>query len=188
MKKFFNVSAMAVVFVLTTVFCQAQMKIYEGVAPGKTIVGLRLGLPNTAGANFTYEYALARVWKGTFTIGGQLGYMWEGRTEGGELGPLEKWQDNKLDFKLRTTYRLCVLVPEWEAYAGVGIGGGVAITKKTVWAELRDFEEYFSRGFVSGAFILGTTYNITRQFGVNFEVDFGPFEQAWLNLGLNYNF
>lgn len=166
--------------------------VYEGVAPGSSIVGARIGLVNVVGANVTYDYALARVWKGTFTIGGQVGYMWDGRSE--TIGGLKyKWNWNKLDFKVRTTYRLNVLVPEWEVYAGVGLGGGVAIYHAKTKVKVEGGSHTDSRtestyGFVSGSFILGTSYNFTRNIGVNLEFDFGNWEQAWINLGVQCSF
>lgn len=174
--------------------------VYEGVAPGSSIIGAKLGLSNIVGFNVTYDYALARVWKGTFTIGGQFGYMWYGDNPSEEI----KEENNKvlytykvkerkdmLDFKLRTTYRFYVVVPEWEVYAGVGIGGGVNLEKAT---EERSYpnnkKETYKfkdpKGFVSGSFIVGTTYHFTQQIGLNLELNFGRFEQAWVSMGINF--
>ena len=164
---------------------------YEGEAPGTSILSARIGLVNVVGANVAYDYALARVWKGTFTIGGQVGYMWDGRSE--TIGGLKyKWARNKLDFKIRTTYRLNILVPEWEVYAGVGLGGGVSIYHEKAKVKEGGFHTdgrtESTYGFVSGSFILGTSYNFTRNIGVNLEFDFGNLEQAWINLGVQFSF
>ncbi|MDE7148866.1 MAG: hypothetical protein K2O01_00410, partial [Bacteroidales bacterium] len=102
--------------------------VYEGPAKGTSIIGARLGLSNIVGANVTYDYALAQVWKGTFTIGGQVGYMWNGHTDRVTLnGQVYKhsWSNNYLSFRVRTTYRFNVVVPEWEVYGGVALGGGM---------------------------------------------------------------
>ncbi|MDE5736132.1 MAG: hypothetical protein K2H65_03545, partial [Bacteroidales bacterium] len=40
----------------------------------------------------------------------------------------------------------------------------------------------------SGAFILGTTYHFTDALGLNLEFDFGDWESAWVNVGVNYKF
>lgn len=164
--------------------------VYEGIAPGKSLLGVRLGLSNTVGVNVTYDYALARVWKGTFTIGGQIGYMWDGYNQTVNSVKYSR-NDNMLDFKVRTTYRFNVVVPEWEVYAGVGLGGGVGLWKnkeKVKGAGEINAKNTGSWGYFSGAFILGTSYNFTQNIGVNLEFDFGNWEQAWVNLGVHFAF
>lgn len=166
MKKFLLTGIVFLTFLFSAQFDSLKAGgVYEGVAPGKSIIGVRIGLSRVVGSNITYDYALARVWKGTFTIGGQVGYMWNKK----------EWKNN-LDFKLRTTYRFYVLVPEWEVYGGVGIGGWVGFHKKA------------NDGNVSAAFILGTSYDFTRNIGVNLEFDFGNLQQAYINLGVNLRF
>ena len=162
--------------------------VYEGIAPGKSLLGVRLGLSNTVGVNVTYDYALARVWKGTFTIGGQVGYMWDGGSTKW-TGGKSTWSWNMLDFKVRTTYRLNVVVPEWEVYAGVGLGGGGGIySHKEKGVANETYKAKGNYGFFSGSFILGTSYNFTQNIGVNLEFDFGNWEQAWVNLGVHFAF
>lgn len=116
--------------------------------------------------------------------------MWEGGSTKYIGGMKDKWNWNKLDFKVRTTYRLNVVVPEWEVYAGVGLGGGVCLYnhKATGGGFPTDMKAESSYGFFSGAFILGTSYNFTQNIGVNLEFDFGNWEQAWVNLGVNFKF
>ncbi len=164
---------------------------YQGVSPGSSIIGARIGLSNIVGANVTYDYALAHVWKGAFTIGGQIGYMWKGETTRW-VGAKSVWSWNNLDFKLRTTYRLYVLVPEWEVYAGVGLGGGAVIERfeSTIKnpADGIPQKTKSTYAFFSGAFILGTSYHFTRNIGLNLEFDFGNWEQSWVNLGVNVVF
>ena len=175
--------------------------VYAGAASGTSILGARVGISNIVGVNVTYDYALARVWKGTFTIGGQVGYMWRGDSPSGmkkendtivSYSFKDKNRKDMLDFKIRTTYRFYVVVPEWEVYAGVGIGGGVALERtkqEHIYKEYKEtFEEKNHYGFVSGSFILGTTYHFTRQIGVSLELNFGNFEQAWVNIGVNCSF
>ena len=169
--------------------------VYDGVAPGSSIVGVKLGLSNIVGANVTYDYALARVWKGTFTIGGQVGYMWDGHTDRISVGSVtHKWKynNNYIDIKVRTTYRFNVVVPQWEVYAGVGIGAVVnpwnskAVDKV---AGDRDVAKQTGVGAgVSGAFILGTSYAFTDAISANLEFDFGNLSQSYVNLGVNFKF
>lgn len=191
-----------VVLIFSTIGTIKAGGVYEGVAPGSSIIGAKLGLSNIVGFNVTYDYALARVWKGTFTIGGQVGYMWCGDKPSGEKRDennkvlytyKDKYREDMLDFKIRTTYRFYVVVPEWEVYAGVGIGGGVNLkktTKEYTYPEENNRKEIDTsknpKGFVSGSFIAGTTYHFTRQIGVNLELNFGEFEQAWVSMGINF--
>ena len=174
--------------------------VYDGVAPGSSILGVRLGLSNIVGVNATYDYALARVWKGTFTIGGQVGYMWEGNSRTETLYGVKskvKYSNNYIDIKVRTTYRFNVVVPEWEVYAGVGIGGYVnpyvskATLKGDVAGESVNTKEksHGVHGGVSGAFILGTSYQFTDAMAATLEFDMGNlWEQSWVNLGINFKF
>ena len=163
--------------------------VYDGVAPGSSILGVRLGLSGIVGANVTYDYSLARVWKGSFTIGGRIGYMWDGHHENWN-GAKHNWNWNYLDFQVRTTYRLNVVVPEWEVYAGVALGGGAALYNEKWTGDHSGWtgENHGNRGYFSGAFILGTSYNFTDAIGANLEFDFGNWEQAWVNLGVNFKF
>ena len=191
MKKRLFACVATIVLLFSTMGTAKAGGFYEGEAPGTSILSARIGLVNVVGANVAYDYALARVWKGTFTIGGQVGYMWDGRSE--TIGGLKyKWARNKLDFKIRTTYRLNILVPEWEVYAGVGLGGGVSIYHEKAKVKEGGFHTdgrtESTYGFVSGSFILGTSYNFTRNIGVNLEFDFGNLEQAWINLGVQFSF
>lgn len=179
-----GIAALSVLFACSKVQAGG---VYEGIAPGKSLLGVRLGLSNTVGVNVTYDYALARVWKGTFTIGGQIGYMWDG-WNGNENGIKYSYNSNMLDFKVRTTYRFNVVVPEWEVYAGVGLGGGVDLQNSKAKASGVKAKANSSYGFFSGAFILGTSYNFTQNIGVNLEFDFGNWEQAWVNLGVHFAF
>lgn len=173
--------------------------VYEGVAPGSSIIGAKVGLSNIVGANVTYDYALARVWKGTFTIGGQIGYMWwrdkpSGEVRDGDKILVYRYEEKKrkdmLDFKIRTTYRFYVVVPEWEVYAGVGLGGVASLEKNKEerayeGGKIETIKGKDNKGFVSGSFIVGTTYYFTQQIGVNLELNFGRFEQAWASIGIN---
>lgn len=191
MKKLF----MALVMTITVGLCSLVNPVkaggvYDGVAPGSSVLGVRLGLSDLVGANVTYDYSLARVWKGSFTIGGQVGYMWNGRVESYD-GYRYSWNWNRIDFKLRTTYRFNVVVPAWEIYAGVGLGGGVSLyNQKAYDKEFGSFPAHnrHNYGYFSGAFILGTSYYFTDAIGINLEFDFGNWEQSWVNLGLNFKF
>lgn len=170
--------------------------VYDGVEPGSSVLGVRLGVSNLVGANVTYDYSLARVWKGSFTIGGQIGYMWNGDNwieNASGVRTVFRRNNHYLDFKIRTTYRFNVVVPEWEVYAGVGLGGGIDMRsgKDKVVGDggVYHYETYQgARGFFSGAFILGTSYYFTDAIGANLEFDFGTWNQAWVNLGLNFKF
>ncbi len=161
--------------------------VYDGPAKGTSIIGARLGLSNIVGANVTYDYALAQVWKGTFTIGGQIGYMWNGHSNtvnwNGESYK-HSWNNHYLSFRVRTTYRFNVVVPQWEVYGGVALGGGMDIwsDNERIYSEGFD-TRHGTGGFFSGAFILGTTYHFTDAIGLNLEFDFGDWASAWVNLG-----
>ncbi|MDE5607209.1 MAG: hypothetical protein K2I68_07905 [Bacteroidales bacterium] len=168
--------------------------VYEGPAKGMSIIGLRVGLSNIVGVNATYDYALARVWKGTFTIGGQVGYMWDGSTvywkDGlGTYATQERYSYHNISLRVRTTYRFNVVVPEWEVYGGVALGASV-----TPWSDVGKVNGeiiYRNSGvnaWVSGAFILGTTYHFTDALGLNLEFDFGDWATSWVNVGVNYKF
>lgn len=191
MKKLFMALVMAVTVGLCSLVNPVKAGgVYDGVAPGSSVLGVRLGLSDLVGANVTYDYSLARVWRGSFTIGGQVGYMWNGRVESYD-GYRYSWNWNKIDFKLRTTYRFNVVVPAWEVYAGVGLGGGIALYSQK--ASSKDFgslpdHNRHNYGFFSGAFILGTSYYFSDAIGVNLEFDFGSWNQSWVNLGLNFKF
>ncbi len=163
--------------------------VYEGPAKGMSIIGLRLGLSNIVGVNATYDYALSRVWKGTFTIGGQVGYMWYGESHRDAFGNKENDSWHNISLRVRTTYRFNVVVPEWEVYGGVALGASV-----TPWSKVQKTSGqviYRNSGvdaWVSGAFILGTTYHFTDALGLNLEFDFGDWATSWVNLGVNYKF
>lgn len=165
--------------------------VYEGPAKGMSIIGLRLGLSDIVGVNATYDYALARVWKGTFTIGGQVGYMWHGRTWSQEG---VRYSDNyhKVSIRVRTTYRFNVVVPQWEVYGGVALGGGFTDRdyrgKVKGGKAIRYTNDEWTHGWASGAFILGTTYHFTDALGLNLEFDFGDWTTSWVNLGVNFRF
>ena len=161
-KKLFALIAM-VTLAFSAVGTAKAGGVYEGVAPGSSVLGVKLGFWNLGG-NVTYDYSLARVWKGSFTIGGQAGYLWEGGSH------------SSIDIKIRTTYRFNVVVPEWEIYGGVGLGGHIGFDKGGV------------DGGFSGAFILGTTYNLTQNIGLNLEFDLGSWGQSWINLGVQFSF
>ena len=165
----------------------AKAGVYEGPAKGMSIIGLRLGMSGIVGVNATYDYAWARVWKGTITIGGQVGYMWYG-----EMSSLqgEKYSESwhNISLRVRTTYRFNVVVPEWEVYGGVGLGASVTPHNwrtKSNGVVVRGSE---CRAMVSGAFILGTTYHFTDAIGLNLEFDFGDWATSWVNVGVNYKF
>lgn len=167
-------------------FAPAALKaggVYDGPEKGTSIIGVRLGLSNIVGANVTYDYALAKVWKGTFTIGGQVGYMWNGDNSK-SFGVNLRNNYNYIDMRIRTTYRLNVVVPEWEVYAGVGLGGGVSMHSNEVMVQEETITERNNNGYFSGAFILGTSYHFTEKIGLNLEFDFGNWEAAWVNIGV----
>lgn len=191
MKKLFITLAMTVFMGLSALMTPVKAGgVYDGIAPGSSVLGVRLGLSDLVGANVTYDYSLARVWKGSFTIGGQVGYMWNGHIESYN-GSRYSWNWNKIDFKLRTTYRFNVVVPAWEVYAGVGLGGGIALyNQKAYDKNLGSFPEHnrHNYGFFSGAFILGTSYYFSDAVGVNLEFDLGSWHQSWVNLGFNFKF
>lgn len=162
--------------------------VYEGPAKGMSIIGLRLGMSNIVGINATYDYALVRVWKGTFTIGGQVGYMWYGNSSReANVMVADSW--HHIAIRVRTTYRFNVVVPEWEVYGGVALGASV-----TPWSEVKKMDgkvDYRNSGVMagfSGAFILGTTYHFTDALGLNLEFDFGDWAASWVNVGVNYKF
>lgn len=164
--------------------------VYEGPAKGMSIIGLRLGLSDIVGVNATYDYALVRVWKGTFTIGGQVGYMWYGYADNDKtLNAKEFYSWHNIAIRVRTTYRFNVVVPEWEVYGGVALGASV-----TPWSDVvKANGQVVSRNSgvdagVSGAFILGTTYHFTDALGLNLEFDFGDWATSWVNLGVNFRF
>ena len=161
--------------------------VYEGPSKGMSIIGLRVGLSDIVGVNATYDYALARVWKGTFTIGGQVGYMWYGdmASEQG-VKYSESWHN--ISLRVRTTYRFNVLVPEWEVYGGVALGASVTPWSQRVKSNVAVFRVSGCDARFSGAFILGTTYHFTDALGLNLEFDFGDWESAWVNVGVNYKF
>lgn len=163
--------------------------VYEGPAKGMSIIGLRLGMSNIVGINATYDYALVRVWKGTFTIGGQVGYLWDGYMKRYIFGNKDRYSEHNISIRVRTTYRFNVVVPEWEVYGGVALGASV-----TPWSrvyETESFDVYRNSGVMagfSGAFILGTTYHFTDALGLNLEFDFGDWAASWVNVGVNYKF
>ncbi|MDE6516032.1 MAG: hypothetical protein K2L03_08345 [Bacteroidales bacterium] len=164
--------------------------VYEGPSKGMSIIGLRVGLSDIVGVNATYDYALARVWKGTFTIGGQVGYMWSGSTVmyRGLVNTTGHYSYHSISLRARTTYRFNVLVPEWEVYGGVALGASVTPWSQRVKSNVAVFRVSGCDAWVSGAFILGTTYHFTDALGLNLEFDFGDWESAWVNVGVNYKF
>lgn len=197
MKKILSMLAVAGFVALTAGMRPVQAGgVYDGIAPGSSILGVRAGFSGIVGANVAYDYSLARVWKGSFTIGGQVGYMWNGHNWSDVYNGVKtvyRNNDHYLDFKVRTTYRFSVVVPAWEVYGGVGIGGGIALFtgKEKVNVDGTNYRvenRHGSRGFFSGAFIVGSSYYFSESVGVNLELDLGTWEQSWVNLGLNFKF
>ena len=185
MKKLMLILGMAALLAMPAT---AKAGVYEGPAKGMSIIGLRLGMSDIVGVNATYDYALARVWKGTFTIGGQVGYMWYGdRSFLQGVKHINSW--HQVSLRVRTTYRFNVVVPEWEVYGGVALGASV--TPRSYVQKVSGEVVYRNSSvdaWVSGAFILGTTYHFTDALGLNLEVDFGDWDSAWVNVGVNYKF
>lgn len=163
MKKIVAFLAAALLFVAAPKV--SAQGVYDGPEPGESILSVRAGFVNIVGGNVAYDYSLAQVWKGSFTIGGQAGYMWHGA-----------W-DHSIDVKVRTTYRFSVVVPEWEVYGGVGLGCGIGL-------DLNPKHANNVAAWFSGAFILGTTYYFNEIIGANLEFDFGNWGQSWVNLGI----
>ena len=188
MKKLMLILGMAALLAMPAT---AKAGVYEGPAKGMSIIGLRLGMSDIVGVNATYDYALARVWKGTFTIGGQVGYMWTGYVASyrGLFDTKGHYSYHNISLRVRTTYRFNVVVPEWEVYGGVALGASV-----TPWSEVGKangeviFRNSGVNAWVSGAFILGTTYHFTDAIGLNLEFDFGDWATSWVNVGVNYKF
>ncbi len=151
--------------------------VYDPAPIGSIMIGGRLGLSHTVGANLSVDYGFKQVWKGTFTLGAHVGYMWDAR-----LSPLRTKYNHyhKFGFRARTTYRLNVVVPEWEVYAGAALGG--SWTKYSEYVEKGHYVG--SRGWVSGSFIMGTTYHFTDLLGLNLELNFGDTETAWVSMGV----
>lgn len=163
MKKFILLAVLAI----ASMSVKLNAQVFEGPSKGESILGVRLGLAPGVGANVSYDYALARVWKGTFTIGGFVGYQhWGG-----------DW--NSIPIMLRTTYRLSVVVPEWEVYAGVMLGGAA-----NFWDN--DSFGHHSIGSFEGDFVLGSSYYFTKKIGVNLEFDLGS--TSYVNIGFNFKF
>ncbi|MDR1739213.1 MAG: hypothetical protein LBR45_00440 [Bacteroidales bacterium] len=163
MKKILVLFAVVAIFA-TTIPVKAG-GVYDGPEPGTHIIGVRLGLDHYFNVNAVYDYSLAKVWKGTFTIGGYAGIgfgLWGAYGGGG-------WM--YVPIMARTTYRFNVVVPEWEVYAGVMLGVGLAI------------HDGIYAGPV-GSFSLGTSYYFTEKFGVNLEFNGG--NVSWANLGVKF--
>lgn len=167
MKKFILLAVLAI----ASMSVKLNAQVFEGPSKGESILGVRLGLAPGVGANVSYDYALARVWKGTFTIGGFVGYQhWRGG-----------W--NSIPIMLRTTYRLSVVVPEWEVYAGVMLGGAANFGDNSYY-----HNGYYnsSWGSFEGDFVLGSSYYFTKKIGVNLEFDLGS--TSYVNIGFNFKF
>jgi hypothetical protein len=141
--------------------------VYDGPEPGKSLLGIRAGIDiGYINVNAVYDYSLAKVWKGAFTIGGYAGFgfgVWGGYN-GGLYSPI----------MLRTTYRFSVVVPQWEVYGGVMAGLGLY------------FHDGFTMGF-AGGIPIGTSYYFTDNFGVNLEFN-GGYGTSYLNLGVKFKF
>ncbi|MDR0763531.1 MAG: hypothetical protein LBF01_03430, partial [Bacteroidales bacterium] len=83
--------------------------VYEGPEPGTSILGVRMGADlGFMNVNAVYDYSLAKVWKGAFTIGafGGFGFGLWGNRSG------DDWFYSPI--MARTTYRFSVVVPQWE--------------------------------------------------------------------------
>ena len=152
--------------------------VYDGPPVGSIMIGGRLGLSHTIGANLSVDYGFKQVWKGTFTLGGQVGYMWHRTLSSHRLYNNDY---HKFGFRARTTYRLNVVVPEWEVYAGAALGGS--------WTMYNIYDSSLGRytgakAWISGSFIMGTTYHFTDLLGLNLELNFGDTETAWVSMGV----
>lgn len=152
--------------------------VYDGPPVGSIMIGGRLGLSHTIGANLSVDYGFKQVWKGTFTLGGQVGYMWDRTLSAHRLYNNDY---HKFGFRARTTYRLNVVVPEWEVYAGAALGGS--------WTMYNIYDSSSGRyagtkAWISGSFIMGTTYHFTDLLGLNLELNFGDTENAWVSMGV----
>ncbi|MEG1572307.1 MAG: hypothetical protein RR328_02050 [Bacteroidales bacterium] len=174
MKKLFILLA---VLAVTSVTVESNAQVFNGPNKGESILGVRFGAAGGLGANISYDYALARVWKGTFTIGGYVGYHHHGG-----------W--NGLPIMLRTTYRFNVVVPEWEVYAGVMLGGAVNFWDNDYYWHGDHSDRHNSHdayGSFAGDFILGSTYYFAKAVGVNLEFNLGS-PSTWVNVGFNFKF
>ncbi|MDR0618279.1 MAG: hypothetical protein LBG17_00075 [Bacteroidales bacterium] len=141
--------------------------VYDGPEPGKSIIGVRAGLDiGFMNVNAVYDYALAKVWKGTFTIGGYAGLgfgVWGTYSNGGWL---------YMPLMARTTYRFNVVVPQWEVYGGAMLGMGLF------------FHNGVTAGF-AGGLLAGTSYYFTEHFGLNLEF-IGGYGASYLNFGVKF--
>ncbi len=157
----------AAVAVMATVSPVKAGGVYDGPEPGTSLLGVRVGFDWGINVNVAYDYSLAKVWKGTFTIGGVAGVGF------GYLGGVN------IPIMARTTYRFNVVVPEWEVYAGVMLGLNV---------RLAGYYYGWGRGPVgfAGGFLVGTSYYFTEKFGVNLEFNGGTL--SWANLGVKFKF
>ncbi|MEG1498661.1 MAG: hypothetical protein RRX93_04980 [Bacteroidales bacterium] len=168
MKKIILSSALMMsLLMLSFAFNRANAQVFEGPKKGTSIVGVRFGGAEGLGANVSYDYSLARVWKGSFTIGGFVGYH-------------HHYYTNFIPIMLRTTYRFSVVVPEWEVYAGVMLGGAVVVWDRDSWNRRTE-------GRFAGDFVIGSSYYFTKNIGVNLEFDLG-YPTTWVNVGFNFKF
>ncbi|MDR1973834.1 MAG: hypothetical protein LBQ31_04075 [Bacteroidales bacterium] len=155
--------------------------VYEGPDRGKSLLGVRLGVEFGAlDINAAYDYALARVWKGSFTIGGQVGFgfnLWGGY--GYYYGGLGGYT---MPVMARTTYRFCVVTPKWEVYAGVALGARVLIYGGSGYGYGSGATATFA-----GGVIVGTNYYFTDKFGLNLEFN-GGYGVSYLNFGVQFKF
>ncbi|MDR1739212.1 MAG: hypothetical protein LBR45_00435 [Bacteroidales bacterium] len=159
---------LAVVALLATMYPVKADGIHEGPEPGTHLLGIRVGTGwGHLHVNAAYDYALARVGKGTFTIGGYLS----------ESSNMDDRNELAIPIMARTTYRFSVVVPEWEVYGGVMLGGFMYF----------DPRKSGMGGFVCGSAFLGTSYYFNKNFGVNLEVGGGFFAPFW-NIGGKFRF
>ncbi|MDR2556660.1 MAG: hypothetical protein LBC49_02975 [Bacteroidales bacterium] len=165
MKKFFILLTVVALFA-TTIPVKAG-GVYDGPEPGTSLVGVRAGLDyGYVNVNAVYDYSLAKVWKGTFTIGAYAGFgfgIWGDYTGGFNLPVMA-----------RTTYRFSVVVPQWEVYGGVMLGACLYI------------HDGIRAGF-AGGMPVGTSYYFTDNFGVNLEFNCG-YGTSYVNAGVKFKF
>ncbi|MDR1974102.1 MAG: hypothetical protein LBQ31_05450 [Bacteroidales bacterium] len=138
--------------------------VYEGPEPGKSLIGIRAGLElGFIDVNAVYDYSLAYVWKGAFTIGGYAGIG---------FGVFPGFNGLYSPIMARTTYRFNVVVPNWEVYAGAMLGVGLY------------FDGGVRAGF-AGGLLVGTSYYFTDKFGINLEFD-GGYGTPYASFGVKF--
>jgi hypothetical protein len=138
--------------------------VYDGPKPGTSLVGVRAGLDlGVINVNAVYDYSLAKVWKGTFTIGAYAGLG---------FGVWGAHSGLYLPVMVRTTYRFNVVVPQWEVYGGAMLG-----------TRLR-FHNGAAADF-AGGLLVGSSYYFTENFGLNLEF-IGGYGASYLNFGVKF--